>query len=184
MPAIRRRLPPRARRAGPVVGNHSFSHPDRGLVSAEDYIRDIQKGDEAVQRWLKGVHHFRFPFLRQGNTAEKWDAVLGWMASRGMVVAPVTIDNNDFEYSRRLVDAKAGGRVIDVRDEYLTHMMEMAAYYDAKGRAKMGRSVKQVLLLHMNYLNSLYLDDLLRATATTGGRSFRLKMRCGMRCTR
>lgn len=26
----------------------------------------------------------------------------------------------------------------------------------------MGRAVKQVLLLHMNYLNSLYLDDLLQ----------------------
>lgn len=34
--------------------------------------------------------------------------------------------------------------------------------YDAKGRARMGRAVKQVLLLHMNYLNSLYLDDLLQ----------------------
>lgn len=33
---------------------------------------------------------------------------------------------------------------------------------DAKGRALMGRSVKQVLLLHMNYLNSLYVDDLLQ----------------------
>ena len=41
-------------------------------------------------------------------------------------------------------------------------MMEAAAYYDAKGRTKMGRRVKQVLLLHMNYLNSLYLDDLLQ----------------------
>lgn len=149
-------------RAGHLVGNHSFSHQDLGAVSAEDYIRDIQKGEEAIKPWLKGVHYFRYPFLRQGNTVEKRDAVLGWMASRGIVVAPVTIDNNDYEYNQRLVDAKAAGRAIDVRDAYLNHMMKTAAYYDAKGRAKMGRSVKQVLLLHMNYLNSLYLDDLLQ----------------------
>jgi hypothetical protein len=32
------------------------------------------------------------------------------MASRGIVVAPVTIDNNDYVYNQRLVDAKAEGR--------------------------------------------------------------------------
>jgi peptidoglycan-N-acetylglucosamine deacetylase len=113
-------------------------------------------------RPIEGVMYFRYPFLRQGNTVEKRDAVLSWMAARGIVVAPVTIDNNDFEYNQRLVDAKAEGRAIDVREAYLDHMMQSAAYYDAEGRAKMGRAIKQILLLHMNYLNSLYLDDLLQ----------------------
>ena len=72
------------------------------------------------------------------------------MASLGIVVAPVTIDNNDFEYNQRLVDAKGEGRTIDVREEYVDHMMQAARYYDAKGRARMGRPVNQVLLLHMN----------------------------------
>lgn len=152
-------------RAGHVVGNHSFSHQDLDAISAEAYIEDIQKGGELIGPWLKGVHYFRYPFLRQGNTAEKRDAVLDWMTSRGIVVAPVTIDNNDFEYNQRLVDARIEGRTIDLRDAYLDHMMEAAAYYDAKGRATMGRPVKQVLLLHMNYLNSLYLDDLLHVNS-------------------
>jgi peptidoglycan/xylan/chitin deacetylase (PgdA/CDA1 family) len=154
--------------AGHVVGSHSFSHQDLGVASVEDYILDIQKGEEAIKPWLKGVQYFRYPFLRQGNTVEKRDAVLSWMAWRGIVVAPVTIDNNDYEYNQRLVDARAEGRAIDVRDAYLDHMMEAAAYYDAKGRAKMGRAIKQVLLLHMNYLNSLYLDDLLQRFRDNG----------------
>jgi hypothetical protein len=41
-------------------------------------------------------------------------------------------------------------------------MMKMTAYYEAKGREMVGRPIKHVLLLHMNYLNSLYLDDLLQ----------------------
>ena len=155
-------------RAGHVVGNHSFSHQDLGVVSAEDYILDIQKGEEAITPWLKGVQYFRYPFLRQGNTVEKRDAVLSWMASRGMVVAPVTIDNDDFYFNERLVDAKGEGRAVDVRDAYLDHMITAAAYYDAKGRASMGRAVKQVLLLHMNYLNSLYLDELLQRFRDNG----------------
>jgi peptidoglycan/xylan/chitin deacetylase (PgdA/CDA1 family) len=155
-------------RAGHVVGSHSFSHPDLGAVSAEDYILDIQKGEEAIKPWLKGVQYFRYPFLRQGNTVEKRDAVLSWMASRGIVVAPVTIDNDDYVFNQRLVDAKAAGRAIDVRDAYLDHMVEAAANYDAKARAKVGRPVRQVLLLHMNYLNSLYLDDLLQRFRNAG----------------
>ena len=63
-------------RAGHFVGSHSFSHQDLGVVSAEDYILDIQRGEEAIKPWLKGVQYFRYPFLRQGNTAEKRDAVL------------------------------------------------------------------------------------------------------------
>ena len=148
--------------AGHFVGSHSFSHQDLGVVSAEEYIRDIEKGEEAIKPWLKGVQYFRYPFLRQGNTVEKRDTVLSWMGSRGIVVAPVTIDNNDYEYNQRLVDAKVEGRSIDVRDPYLDHMKAAAAYYDEKGRARTGRAVKHVLLLHMNYLNSLYLDDLLQ----------------------
>jgi hypothetical protein len=90
------------------------------------------------------------------------------MASRGIVVAPVTIDNQDFAYNQRLVDAKAAGRTIDVRDEYLKHMVETASHYDAKGRAKVGRPIRHVLLLHLNYLNSLYLDDLLQRFRADG----------------
>ena len=40
--------------------------------------------------------------------------------------------------------------------------------YATKGRVRMGRRVKQVLLLHMNYLNSLYLDDLLQRFRADG----------------
>jgi peptidoglycan-N-acetylglucosamine deacetylase len=149
-------------RKGHVVGNHTFSHPNLAIMSVEDYTRDIQNGEVVIRSWLKGVEYFRYPYLRQGNTVEKREAVLSWLASRGIVVAPVTIDNNDYEYNHQVVDAKAEGRTTDVRDAYLDHMIKMARFYDAKGRTKMGRPIKQVLLLHMSYLNSLYLDDLLQ----------------------
>lgn len=155
-------------RRGHTIGSHSFSHRDLGTVEAEDYILDIQRNTAVITPWLKGVQYFRYPYLRQGNTADKRDAVLDWMASRGIVVAPVTIDNQDFAYNQRLVDAKAAGRTIDVRDEYLKHMVETASHYDAKGRAKVGRPIRHVLLLHLNYLNSLYLDDLLQRFRADG----------------
>jgi peptidoglycan-N-acetylglucosamine deacetylase len=151
-----------------TIGNHSFSHRDFGTVSVEDYAIDIQKGGEAITPWLKGTHFFRYPFLRQGNTVEKRDAILNWLSVRGIRVAPVTIDNDDFAYNQRLVDAKAEGRTIDVRAEYIDHMLERVTFYDAKARSVVGRPIKHVLLLHMNLLNALYLDELLQRLRTNG----------------
>jgi len=148
--------------AGHTIGNHSFSHRDFGTMSVEDYVIDIQKGGDAIKPWLTGSHFFRYPLLRQGDTVEKRDAVLSWLSLRGIRVASVTIDNDDFVYNQRLMDARAEGRTIDVREEYLGHMLKMAAFYDAKARSLLGRPIKHVLLLHMNYLNALYLDDLLQ----------------------
>ena len=154
--------------AGHTIGNHSFSHRDLGMMPVEDYVIDIQKGADAIKPWLKGTQFFRYPFLRQGETAEKRDAVLSWLAMRGIRVAPVTIDNNDFVYNQRLVDAIAESKTLDVRTEYLDHMSMAAAYYDAKARTLLGRPIKHVLLLHMNYLNGLYLDDLLQRFRDSG----------------
>jgi peptidoglycan/xylan/chitin deacetylase (PgdA/CDA1 family) len=154
--------------AGHTIGNHSFSHRDFGLVSVEDYAIDIQKGGDAIKPWLRGTHFFRYPLLRQGDTSEKRDAILNWLSLRGIRVAPVTIDNEDFVYNQRLVDGLAEGRTIDLRDEYLNHMLQMAADYDTKARKLVGRPIKHVLLLHMNYLNALYLDDLLQRFRDNG----------------
>jgi hypothetical protein len=104
----------------------------------------------------------------QGEAADKRDAVLDALAARRIVVAPVTFDNNDYLCNQQLVDAKAEGRVVDVRDAYLDHMSKCAAFYDARARQLVGRRVKQILLLHMNYLNSLYLDDLLQRFRAEG----------------
>jgi peptidoglycan/xylan/chitin deacetylase (PgdA/CDA1 family) len=149
-------------KAGHRIGNHSFSHRDIKDVSVEEYANDIQRGGDAIAPWLTGPHFFRYPYLRQGDTAEKRDAILSWLSMRGIRVAPVTIDNNDYLYNQRLVDAAAGGKTIDVRGEYLDHMMQAAAYYDTKARTLIGRPITHLLLLHLNYLNSLYLDDLLQ----------------------
>jgi peptidoglycan/xylan/chitin deacetylase (PgdA/CDA1 family) len=148
-------------RAGHRVGSHSYSHPDLGVTSVKDYTGDIARSEEVIKPWQTSPRYFRYPFLRQGDTVEKRDAVLDWLESRGIRVAPVTIDNDDYLFNQKLVDAKTKGESADVRAPYLDHMIGRARYYDAKGRKIMGRPVKQVLLLHMNYLNSLYLDDLL-----------------------
>jgi peptidoglycan-N-acetylglucosamine deacetylase len=47
-------------------------------------------------------------------------------------------------------------------------MLKMTAFYDGKARSLLGRPIKHVLLLHMNYLNALYLDELLARLRSNG----------------
>lgn len=148
-------------RAGHVIGSHTFSHPDLARISAEDFIRDIERNEPAIRPWLNGPQYLRYPFLRQGDTVDKRDTVLRWLREHDIRVAPVSMDNNDYLYNQRAVDAQRGGRAVNLQAEYLEHMREMAGYYDTKARQLIGRPVKQVLLLHMNYLNGLYLEALL-----------------------
>jgi peptidoglycan-N-acetylglucosamine deacetylase len=154
--------------AGHGVGSHSYSHPDLGVTAAADYIRDIERNEDVIRPWQTAPKYFRYPFLRQGDTVDKRDEVLTWLESHGIRVAPVSIDNDDYLFNQKLVDAKGKGETVDVRAPYLDHMIERSRYYDAKGRKIMGRPVKQVLLLHMNYLNSRYLDDLLERFKAEG----------------
>ena len=107
-------------------------------MSVEDYAIDIQKGGDAIKPWLKGTHFFRYPLLRQGDTVEKRDAILSWLAMRGIRVAPVTIDNDDFVYNQRLVDAKAEGRDIDLRAEYTRSHAEDVGLLRSEGVIRSG----------------------------------------------
>jgi hypothetical protein len=47
-------------------------------------------------------------------------------------------------------------------------MLTMSAFYEAKALAVVGRPITHVLFLHMNYLNALYLDDLLQRLRDNG----------------
>ena len=70
----------RSRASRPCRREPQLFPSDLGATSVDSYTLDIQKGEEAIGPWLKGVQYFRYPMLRQGNTVEKRDArpSAGW----------------------------------------------------------------------------------------------------------
>lgn len=154
--------------AGHQIGNHTYSHPDINLTSVEDYFEDIEKGEESIRKWLGNPKLFRYPFLHRGDTKAKRDAVYAYLRDKQYVVASVSIDNDEYRFNQQLVDAKRDGKSLDIRDQYIAHMMERTRHFETMAQAKLHRPVKHVMLLHMNYLNGLYLDDLLQALRNDG----------------
>ena len=154
--------------AGHRIGNHTYSHPDLNDVSVEDYVKDIERGENSIRKWMSKPKFFRYPFLHRGNTKAKREAVYEFLHNEQYVIAPVSIDNDEYRFNQQLVDAKRNGKHLDIRDQYIAHMMERTGHFESMAHAKLQRPVKHILLLHMNYLNGLYLDDLLQAYREEG----------------
>jgi len=153
-------------RAGHVIANHSFSHEElnSNKVTAEVFTADIAKCDEIIRSYSRFQKLFRFPYLKEGDTAAKRDAVRAFLEQQGYRNGHVTIDASDWAIENRLSARLARNTAADVkpyRDFYLTHMWERSLYYDDLARKVLGRSVKHTILMHYNLLNALFLGDLL-----------------------
>jgi peptidoglycan/xylan/chitin deacetylase (PgdA/CDA1 family) len=158
--------------AGHVLANHSFSHPQLGVTSADDYLADIDR----AEAWLKGRKGrrpwFRFPYLHEGGTDKlKRDAIRAGLEDRGLQNGYVTVDASDWNMERQAIEARKAGKKIDMaalRDLYVQSHVDAAEFYDRLARQTLGRSPAHVLLLHETDLAAIYIDDLVAALRRAG----------------
>lgn len=151
-------------RAGHLIANHTFSHPHLSAISAEEFLADVDKGED----WLKGRPGYRpwlrFPFLDEGGKDKvKRDAVRAGLAARGLRNGYVTADGADWHLEQLTIDAKAAGKTIDMkalRRLYLQMQLSAAEYHEAMARSVLHRSPAHVLLLHETDLAALFVGDL------------------------
>ena len=153
-------------RAGHLIGNHSYSHKylNSSKVTPEVYTADIEKCDAIIKTLPRFEKRFRFPYLKEGETAAKRDAVRLFLKQHGYRIGHVTIDASDWAVDDRLTARLTKDPSADVtpyRDFYLSHMWERSLYYDDLARKVLGRPVKHAILMHYNLLNALFLGDLM-----------------------
>ena len=152
--------------AGHAIGNHTYRHPNLGGVATtlDAFIADCER-DEALLRGQPGwTRRLRFPYLKEGDTADKRDGVRAWLASHDYRSGTVSIDASDWYYDQRYRAWRASHPDADptpIRTAYLAHLADRAAYYDGLSRRLLGRSAKHVLLLHANALNAAFLPDVI-----------------------
>ncbi len=152
--------------AGHVLANHSYSHLyfHSSKITTEAFLADLEKGEALVRPYKSFRKVFRYPFLKEGNTQEKRDAVRAYLHQHGYRVGHVTVDASDWYVDERLSKRLAKDPNADLkpyRDFYLQHLWERAQYYDDLSRRVLGRSVKHTLLVHHSLLNALFLGDVL-----------------------
>lgn len=153
-------------RAGHMIGNHSYSHKylNSDKTTTEVFTDDIMKCEAVLKSFPRYEKRFRFPYLKEGETAIKRDTVRTFLHQHGYTNGHVTIDASDWAVEDRLSKRLLKDPTVDVkpyRDFYLSHMWERATYYDDLSRKAIGRSVKHTILVHYNLLNALFLGELL-----------------------
>lgn len=152
--------------AGHAIGNHSYSHSNLAsdAVSLSAYIADAARNQALLEDQPGWVKRFRFPYLKEGDTAEKRDGFRNWLAESGYASGAVSIDASDWYYNTRFLRwhrAHPDADTTPFRDAYLAHLLDRAQYYDGLSRQVLGRSVKHVLLLHTNAINADFLPDII-----------------------
>lgn len=157
--------------AGHIIANHSNTHPNLREMTAEAYLADIATADAI----LKGIPNFRpwfrFPYLSEGNTREKRDAVRAGLRAMNYAQGYVTVDNYDFYLDKLANDAKTAGKAIDeaaLRDLYVEMLIKAVEFYDGIAIQTLGRSPHHVLLLHENDLAAMFIGDLTAALRKRG----------------
>jgi hypothetical protein len=161
--------------AGHVIGNHTYSHRNLNAPTTDlkAYQDDILRAEALLKDFPRFRKYFRFPMLKEGETAAKRDAIREFLATHGYRVGHVTIDNSDWLIDQRLTARLRTNPNADVkpyRDFYLEHMWSRASYYDSLARRVLGYPVKHTLLMHFNLLNGLFLADLMAMFKLKGWR--------------
>ena len=150
-------------KAGFQLGNHTHRHFDLNRVSAATYMSDIDSCEQLAGDWIDS-NYFRYSMLHRGDIRSKRDSVFEHLATKKYIIAPVTIDNNEWVYNRGFSLARRinnSEEMNKIGKEYLYHMQEVTARYQKLSLQIAGREIPHILLLHANPINAEYLDDLL-----------------------
>jgi hypothetical protein len=146
-------------------GNHTYLHEDLNKVSAEDFERSIGRNEPMLTKLGVGDDRFfRYPYLREGDTLEKRNAIRGYLREQSYKIAQVTVDFEDWSWNEPYVRCKAKGdakKIAWLKKTYLENAVETLKRADKISRGLFKRQVPQILLLHIGALDAEMIDSLL-----------------------
>lgn len=134
--------------AGHTIGNHSWSHPDYGMLTKRQFRKEVRWTDKALRKWMNGPKFYRFPYLREGETEKAKQAAQNILDGFGYTNVPVTIDNNEWKFNADYVDALVEGdsRKADaIAADYIAHMKERTVHFQTLAHKALGRDVAHIL---------------------------------------
>lgn len=157
--------------AGYPLGNHTYDHPNLNQVTVRAYIANIAKQDRLLATLsgfsplIKERRAFRYPYLDEGDTLERRNAIRAYLAKNHYRIAEVTADYYDWAwtdaYTRCLAqhDDKSmewlKGHVVESADRHLRSA-------NAISELLFNRRIPQILLIHDGSFDVLTLDAIVK----------------------
>jgi peptidoglycan/xylan/chitin deacetylase (PgdA/CDA1 family) len=153
--------------AAEPFGNHTYGHMNLNANPAEAFEREIEENEPALEL-LAGKdgnwHWLRYPFLHEGETAEKRRAVRAYLQAHGYRVAQVTLDWEDYLWNSAYARCAAKNDAQSIAWLKSSYLSIESSYLDlGRDLAKLvyGHDINHVLLLHLGAFSSAILPDAL-----------------------
>ncbi len=140
----------------------------------EKYEADILKGEIITKELLADknlkMRYFRHPYLWTGLSLETKNDLGAFLNEHNYTIAPVTIDNSDWIFSSaydKAFDKSDKKLMKQIGAAYVPYIEAKMDYWERQSVKFFGREIKQILLLHANFINSDYFDDIAKMLEKT-----------------
>ena len=155
------------RKAGYPLANHTYSHPDLNKVEVSAFESDITRNEKLLAVLNDGLDwkYFRYPFLHEGDTLEKRNAIRAFLKKNDYKIAQVTVDFEDWGWNNpyaRCVNKKDKKAIAWLKKTYLEQAGLKLDQTEKITTYLFKRPVKHILLLHVGAFDAEMLNDLLK----------------------
>jgi peptidoglycan/xylan/chitin deacetylase (PgdA/CDA1 family) len=153
--------------AGYPLGNHTYTHMDLHQHSAIEFEKDIAINEKMLKELGDKYNWkvFRYPYLREGETMDKRNAIRKYLADNHYQTAQVSIDFEDWSWNDPYV------RCLTKNDKKSLEWLEKTYQQDAivkleeakkMSTALLKRDITHILLLHIGVFDAKMLKSLIR----------------------
>ncbi|RMD50295.1 MAG: hypothetical protein D6830_03090, partial [Ignavibacteria bacterium] len=115
--------------------------------------------------------YFRYPYLNRGDTKQKKFMIMSAMENMGYKISPVTITSNDWRFNPRFEIAYLNGDEQDMKELkrlYLNRIKRELFNSEDYSEVTFHRPVKHTMLFHLNVINSILLEDIIKLLRDSG----------------
>jgi peptidoglycan-N-acetylglucosamine deacetylase len=158
--------------AGHLICSHSYSHLTYlSKTSYEEYAGDFLRNEPIIAPYRHRTPLFRYPSLKEGDTAEKRDHFRAFLRDHGYRVGHVTIDASDWYVDQRMqerLQQDGKTKLEPYRDYLVAHLLDRASFYRQLSLDVLGHEIRHTLLIHYGMTNAFFLQDVMAAFEKSG----------------
>lgn len=163
------------RAAGLPLANHGWAHRHLNEMTPAEFESEVERNEPLLRRLSAGEEWrwFRYPFLDEGESAQKRAAGRAILARRGYKVAAVTMDFSDWAWTDPYARCRQKGdqaAIAWLDASYMHAARESVTFYRALSRELYGRDIPYVLLLHIGGMTARMMPQLLDLYRSEGFR--------------
>jgi peptidoglycan/xylan/chitin deacetylase (PgdA/CDA1 family) len=135
--------------------------------SLADWEADVLRNEPILKAYMvdEDWHWLRYPYLAEGDTAEKREGARAFLRSHGYRIAAVTMSFGDYMYNEpyaRCVAKKDSAAIAQLEDSYLKTADETIETTRSMSKTLYGHDIPYVLLMHVGALDARMLPRLLK----------------------